>query len=165
MYTSVDEVCVAIDKLMLQNLELIEQKVVVTVQLEGLLRDGHIKLAKARYIQGKENIGVLQIPTEDVQMNSLFELETFIKDDKKEDEAIHFDICRKETGPNKKEPQDPIKWFGVLVPQNLRDAQKQFQSALYLAVQSANISAKMITIPEKLDHLKNIKNNFLKEEE
>ncbi|XP_022199553.2 coiled-coil domain-containing protein 115 isoform X2 [Nilaparvata lugens] len=39
--------------------------------------------------------------------------------------------------------QDPIKWFGVLVPQNLRQGQARFKQALDLVVHTANIQLEL----------------------
>ncbi|RZF39944.1 hypothetical protein LSTR_LSTR002347 [Laodelphax striatellus] len=39
--------------------------------------------------------------------------------------------------------QDPIKWFGVLVPQNLRQGQARFKRALELVVHTANIQLEL----------------------
>ena len=38
---------------------------------------------------------------------------------------------------------DPILWFGVLVPQNLRQAQNSYRQALEIAVEAANIQAEL----------------------
>lgn len=42
--------------------------------------------------------------------------------------------------------QDPLKWFGVLVPQTLRLSQKSFQNAIQLAVEMANLQHRLLTI-------------------
>ena len=158
---SIDEICEALDNLTIENLELIEKKVTKTVELENLLRKGHIELAKARYIQGKENVGILQIPNEEFQMKSLFNLQSFPENEKlienidEETSATHFYISlRKLDKDDKTEPQDPIKWFGVLVPQSLKTAQKHFQQAVYVAVELANIQAQLLHISKKLVTLK-----------
>lgn len=52
---------------------------------------------------------------------------------------------------------DPIKWFGYLVPQNLRKAQKGFHAALELVVQSANIQSELEATHKRCDKLLKLK--------
>lgn len=145
------------DDLTMLSLNLMEEKIVANIELEKLLRDGHIELAKARYIQGKETVGMLQVPVDEEQLSSLFNLETsLLKSEKKDVEVPHFDISMK-LKTSEGDLQDPIKWFGVLVPQSLKNAQKRFQEALYLVVKLANIQAKLLAIPTELNALKDFK--------
>lgn len=156
---SLDEVCEALDNLSIQNLELIEEKVLLSIQLENLLRQGHIDLAKARYIRGKESVGMLQVPSEDNEIRSLFDLETsYSKDEPEKMKDIpNFDISLRKSNKEEEAPQDPIKWFGVLVPQSLKSAQKHFQDALYLTVKIANIQAQLTEVTSQSASLKLLK--------
>jgi hypothetical protein len=52
---------------------------------------------------------------------------------------------------------DPIKWFGYLVPQNLRQAQKGFHAALEVAVHSANIQSELEATYKRCDKLLKLK--------
>lgn len=52
---------------------------------------------------------------------------------------------------------DPIKWFGCLVPQNLRQAQKGFHTALEVVIQSANIQSELETTRKKVEKLLKLK--------
>jgi hypothetical protein len=52
---------------------------------------------------------------------------------------------------------DPIKWFGCLVPQNLRQAQKGFHTALEVVVQSANILSELESTCKKFEKLLKVK--------
>lgn len=122
--------------------------------MENFLREGHIELAKARYIRGKESMGRLQLPTKDEEVTSLFDLETTISE---ENEVPHFDISLKKSNDSDQDIQDPIKRFGVLVPQNLRNAQKNFQESLYLATKVANVSAELLGTQNELESLINVK--------
>ncbi|KOC63501.1 Coiled-coil domain-containing protein 115 [Habropoda laboriosa] len=152
MHEGIDDICRAIDDNLLRNLELMQEKVNVNVQMENILRDGYIELAKAKYIRGKESISVLQVPVDDEKVVSLFELETKLT----EETGIiipNFDISLKTLGKGEDEIQDPIKWFGVLVPQSLRIAQKRFQESLCLAVRAANIQAEVTSVLDKLQSL------------
>jgi len=52
---------------------------------------------------------------------------------------------------------DPLKWFGCLVPQNLRQAQKGFHTALEVVIQSANIQSELETTHKKVEKLLKLK--------
>jgi len=52
---------------------------------------------------------------------------------------------------------DPIKWFGCLVPQNLRQAQKGFQTALEVVIESANVQSELETTCKKVEKLLKLK--------
>ncbi|KAK9307896.1 hypothetical protein QLX08_001952 [Tetragonisca angustula] len=152
MHESIDDICKAIDENLLHNLELMQEKIDINVQMEKILRDGYIELAKAKYIRGKESISVLQVPVEDERVVTLFELETKLTEETGKI-VPNFDISLKKSDNNGDEIQDPIKWFGVLVPQSLRIAQKRFQESLYLVVRAANIQAEITSVVDKLQSL------------
>uniref|UniRef100_A0A6V7HME7 Vacuolar ATPase assembly protein VMA22 n=1 Tax=Bracon brevicornis TaxID=1563983 RepID=A0A6V7HME7_9HYME len=152
-----DKVCEQLDNLFLSTLDLIEEKVVTTIQLENHLRDGHLEMAKSRYIRGKESVGLLRIP-QDTEITSLFDLETSYQEEH-EDEPVdvpRFSINLKDK-EELKNIQDPLKWFGVLVPQSLRTAQKRFQESLYLAARISDIGAKLNVIVDEVEAKKKTK--------
>ncbi|XP_012063990.1 PREDICTED: coiled-coil domain-containing protein 115-like [Atta cephalotes] len=153
MSKNVDVLSEEIDELMLRKLELIEEKVHGNIQMETLLKDGHIELAKAKYIRGKENISMLQVPNNEDTVTSLFDLET--KTINEDNDMIEpcFDISFKKLSDDADGPKDPIKWFGVLVPQNLKNSQKRFQESIYLAAKIANTQAELISVLSKLKTL------------
>ncbi|KAI4498580.1 hypothetical protein M0802_006286 [Mischocyttarus mexicanus] len=164
MEKNIDDICNAIDKLYLRNLKLIEEKVSTNVQMELLLRSGHIELAKTRYISGKESISILQIPVHMENISSLFELESkFIEES--DGKIPSFDISLRKENESEEDIQNPIKWFGVLVPRNLRIAQKCFQESVYLAAKVANIHCELDSIANKLKALYLLKNAFSKQSE
>ncbi|XP_015172767.1 PREDICTED: coiled-coil domain-containing protein 115-like [Polistes dominula] len=164
MEKNIDDICNAIDKLVLRNLELIEEKVSTNVQMELLLRSGHIELAKARYISGKENVSILQIPVNMENISSLFELESKFTEES-DGKTSSFDISLRKENEFNEDIQNPIKWFGVLVPRNLRTAQKYFQESVYLAAKVANIHCELDSIANKLKALYLLKNAFSKQTE
>ena len=45
----------------------------------------------------------------------------------------------KETPQKKSDSDDPLKWFGILVPSSLKQSQKCFQKAVERSVECANI--------------------------
>ncbi|KYN21215.1 hypothetical protein ALC57_06408, partial [Trachymyrmex cornetzi] len=152
MSKNVDVLSEEIDELMLRKLELIEEKVHGNIQMETLLKDGHIELAKAKYIRGKENISMLQVPNNKDTVTSLFDLETKTINEDNDTEPC-FDISFKKLSDDADGPKDPIKWFGVLVPQNLKNSQKRFQESIYLAAKIANTQAELISVLSKLKTL------------
>ena len=99
-------------------------------------------------------------------MKSLFNLETSLveSNDKNETSSPYFDISLKKLDPSNKDDnvdqiQNPIKWFGVLVPQSLKSAQKHFQEAVYLSVELANIQAQLQSSINKIKSLKPLRND------
>uniref|UniRef100_A0A146M9T4 Vacuolar ATPase assembly protein VMA22 n=2 Tax=Lygus hesperus TaxID=30085 RepID=A0A146M9T4_LYGHE len=56
--------------------------------------------------------------------------------------------------PKKKDVmQDPLKWFGVLVPQNMRLAQTSFNKAIETSIDLANVQLEMNSIRQKFTSL------------
>lgn len=60
--------------------------------------------------------------------------------------------------------QDPIKWFGILVPGCLKTGQKNFQSAIELSCEVVNLEAKLSEIIDKFKVLKTRKTKLNLEE-
>lgn len=65
-----------------------------------------------------------------------------------EEEKLPLDGLRKSCA------QDPIKWFGILVPGCLRTGQNNFQSAIELSCEVVNLEAKLCDIMAKFKALK-----------
>lgn len=164
MQDGINDICKAIDESLLRNLELMEEKIDITVQMEHVLRDGHIELAKARYIRGKDTISLSQVPADEDKVVSLFTLHTKLSDQGGKI-VPYFDISLKKSNTDTTDILDPIKWFGVLVPQSLRIAQKRFQESLYLAARAANVQAEINSVIDKLQSLYFLKNASCKTED
>ncbi|XP_043936661.1 coiled-coil domain-containing protein 115 [Protopterus annectens] len=49
--------------------------------------------------------------------------------------------CSKQTEEQRSPIQDPLKWFGILVPQSLRQAQTSFQKVIELAADIATLQS------------------------
>jgi len=60
--------------------------------------------------------------------------------------------------------QDPLKWFGILVPGCLRTGQKNFQNAIELSCEMVNLEIKLKEIIEKFKALKTRKRELIFEE-
>ncbi|XP_041953608.1 coiled-coil domain-containing protein 115 [Alosa sapidissima] len=51
------------------------------------------------------------------------------------------------------EPQDPVKWFGILVPQNLKQAQSSFKQVIELAAEIAALQSAVVASRVELQRL------------
>ena len=60
--------------------------------------------------------------------------------------------------PKKK---DPLKWFGVLVPQALRNSQKKFQQAVVLSCDLATLKVKLNSLQSHYNQLMQEKRDIL----
>ncbi|KAM9785490.1 coiled-coil domain-containing protein 115 [Neosynchiropus ocellatus] len=49
--------------------------------------------------------------------------------------------------------QDPLKWFGILVPQTLKQAQTSFKQAIELSAQIATLQARLLKTRQELQNL------------
>ena len=72
---------------------------------------------------------------------------------KKQDNNEETDANSCNTKKNLPSAKDPIKWFGVLVPNSLRQTQAAFIKALELSVESANIQSQMKSTIERQKYL------------
>ncbi|KAM9752173.1 coiled-coil domain-containing protein 115 [Menidia menidia] len=48
--------------------------------------------------------------------------------------------------------QDPLKWFGILVPQSLKQAQSSFKQVIELSAEIAALQVSVLNIREELKH-------------
>ena len=64
----------------------------------------------------------------------------------------------------KKSIVDPINWFGVLVPQNLRRSQSSFKAAIDISVTIANLKLNLSELRIKYSKLLSDKEDLLKKE-
>lgn len=152
-----------LDDLAVQLLELMNEHIECKMNIERLIKTGCLDLAKSRYIMGNNNVSPLQFPTDDVIAQTTVESTTH-------DNKVTFHLNRfvpevkkqasgQESEKNKVTPQDPIKWFGVLVPLNLRQGRAWFQKALDFSVQGANVAAEIHSCQNQYRSLLKIKNN------
>ncbi|XP_046993278.1 coiled-coil domain-containing protein 115 isoform X1 [Schistocerca americana] len=173
----IEETCKKLDLLCIEELEIMEEYIRCKVELEKLMKAGFLNIAKARYIMGKTSVSSLQLPSEDASdVTALckvvldkkssaedreFQLMLDFKDQGKQvDDVTPAPRKRNITDENKlmeekpdskfkTQDSDPLRWFGVLVPQNLRQAQTNFQSALPLVIECANLQLKLLDSYDK----------------
>lgn len=145
-----------LDILGLKALKLMQDIVKLKMELQEHMKVGSINLAKSRYIMGNRNVSSSQLPTEDstpfrslctversTSMRNGIEAPSFVL-------QVH-EPQKKQMAEKKNELQDcinnscssndPLHWFGVLVPQNLRVAQEAFKKAIHLSIEVANLQA------------------------
>lgn len=108
-----------------------------------------------RYSEGQNAVSASKLPDEGTELCALRTIQ------RNEDEvgSIQFELeCHsvdKET-----HHEDPIKWFGILVPQSLRTARENFEKSIELAIESANIEQRLVKNCENYAKLKAIKAEF-----
>ncbi|XP_044736297.1 coiled-coil domain-containing protein 115-like [Chrysoperla carnea] len=162
---SLEEINNTIDNLALDYLTLLEQNIQENVSLEQSIKDGNYHLVKARYIMGHRNVSSLQLPNED---SPDFKAMVKITENEVEnslDDKFDLEIKNNTTnngGEGDNEDVDivnPVKWFGVLVPQDLKHAQSKFQHASHHVKNCANIQSKIDDISDKLLFLLNVKDS------
>lgn len=148
-----EEICTLIDKLTLQMLDLMEEKVQMKVNIEKVTKEGGINLAKTRYTKGSESVSALHIPTEDSkEFNALMTLE----EEKDDMENLKLNIATHEVDKESGHI-DPAKWFGVLVPMTLNQAKDHFKKGIELSVDCANVQIQLDQAINNIQRLKEMK--------
>ncbi|KAJ8972691.1 hypothetical protein NQ317_001712 [Molorchus minor] len=153
-----DRICTTLDKLTLDSLSLIEEEIQLKLILENSMCEGETHLAKARYIMGHKNVSALQLPTENSPEFSA-SIQTLSNEDEKLYGQKSFEICSIKKDEDKS-VHDPIKWFGILVPQNLNYAQNMFKQALQWAIQAINVQTQLRETLIAIGQLKKVKANM-----
>ncbi len=55
---------------------------------------------------------------------------------------------------------DPTNWFGILIPQSLKSAKEQYEKAIELIVESANVRENIVRNCNTIEKLRSIKSAF-----
>lgn len=74
-----------------------------------------------------------------------------------EREESHWSLEKKHPVDKEKGFIDPLRWFGVLVPQSLQLARDKFRNCLFLIVEGANIQSNIQQTMRQILQLKNLK--------
>ncbi|XP_049870860.1 coiled-coil domain-containing protein 115 [Pectinophora gossypiella] len=130
-----DSVCELLDKLTLKQLHLIEDKIRCEMNIETNINNGSFQLAKSRYIMGHSAITATKLPME----NSPEFSASTVCETTEEDGVMQLKAVKSET----EDTVNPVRWFGVLVPQNLHAAQGIFQNAINYVVECVNIQLQL----------------------
>lgn len=159
LFQSRNEVCELLDKLLIQTIDLIEQDVTIKINIEKLTNDGYLMLAKTRYIQGQSTVSIANLPADD--SNELSALKTVTRSND-EINTLQFQLLEHEVS-SETNRVNPLNWFGIIVPQSLKKAQENFQKAIELVIESANIEMKLKQNYKLFTKLKKIKESFEEE--
>lgn len=125
------------DKLIIDLLDLIEQSVRCKLNIEQSNNDGNLLMAKARYCQGSQSVAESKLPTENsAEFQALRTVETANSDG--QNFELKTNTVDKDNGFI-----DPIKWFGILVPRSLQQAQLSFIRSLEYVIEAANVHMKL----------------------
>lgn len=128
-----------VDKLTIEMLDLIEQEVKCKMNMENLMAQGQIQIAKTRYTQGTQTVSTSQLPTENShEFNALRTVDRVTNDVGDLQLNLHVESVNKDDGY-----VDPIKWFGILVPQSLQLAREAFQKSIEYSCECASIQSSL----------------------
>lgn len=149
--TKLHEINTAIDNFTLDYLTLLQKNIEENAVLEKSMQQGNFHLAKARYIMGHCNVSALQLPNQSSNEEAP-DIEPIVTVTKNDDEQFELNIRDVSSVKEATEEKvvDPINWFGVLVPQDLRYAQTQFQKTCRAVIERANIKEQINDLSEKL---------------
>lgn len=128
-----------VDKLTIEMLDLIEQQVKCKINIENLIGQGQIHIAKTRYTQGTRTVSTSQLPTENSQEFKALRTVNRVDNDLGDIQLnLHVEKVNKEDGHI-----DPIKWFGILVPQSMQLARDAFHKSIEYTCECANIQSSL----------------------
>lgn len=139
------QLCDNLDELTLKQVDYLDETLTLMSKLENHLTNGFIDLAKSRYISGERTVSTMQIPGEESDIEPTT---TIIRN-----EENKLMISRN------KEANDPLKWFGVLVPTSLRQSQSAFKQVLETAVEILNARNEWLNALEEAKTLSAEKNS------
>ncbi|XP_059051636.1 coiled-coil domain-containing protein 115 [Achroia grisella] len=146
MAVDVEVVSDLLDKLVLKQLHLMEEKMVYELKIESSINNGSINLAKSRYIMGQSSVSTARLPVENSpEFSALTSCETTIEDGVQQLKVVEN---------TDKSKVNPIRWFGVLVPQNLHKAQSIFQNAINFVVECVNVQLQLHENIKNIEALK-----------
>ncbi|VVD03749.1 unnamed protein product [Leptidea sinapis] len=134
-----------LDKTLLKQLYLIEEKLQSEVNIEKCINNGCYNLAKSRYIMGQTSVSKERLPLEaSTEFSASTLCEETDQDNVKQFQLIDNDV----------NTINPMHWFGVLVPQNLHKAKDLFKNALNYVVECANIQMQLNENSKNIECLK-----------
>ncbi|XP_074040720.1 coiled-coil domain-containing protein 115 [Leptinotarsa decemlineata] len=147
-----DKVCNILDKLTLDALLLTQEEIHLKLNIENAMCEGETNLAKARYIIGHNNVSSIQLPTEDSPKFSA--VVKIVAHDESWGRSYDLKQIKKSDDES---VQEPLRWFGFLVPQSLNRAQNMFRQAIQWSIQAVNIQTRLEDTVNTIHSLKNFK--------
>ncbi|XP_047034439.1 coiled-coil domain-containing protein 115 [Helicoverpa zea] len=124
-----------LDKIIVKQLHLMEEKMRCELNIESSIKNGSIHLAKSRYIMGQSSVSTARLPTESsTDFSASTVCETVQEDGVEQMRVVENDADNM---------VNPIRWFGVLVPQNMHKAQSIFQNTINFVVECVNVQLQL----------------------
>ncbi|KAF8792042.1 Coiled-coil domain-containing protein 115 [Argiope bruennichi] len=128
--------------------------------LDANLQEGYINMAKARYLMRGQKVGIHQVNSTNLTATFKNDATLKLRSVNVENQLVDDQVsvlapdevdCKNEDSKTSKETicsnyNDPLKWFGVLVPESLRTCQTRFK-------QSTCTALKIISLHNKLREL------------
>ncbi|CAG9793434.1 unnamed protein product [Diatraea saccharalis] len=142
-------VCDILDKLIVKQIHLMEEKMCSELNIESCINNGSIHLAKSRYIMGQNSVSTSKLPVE----NSPEFSASTICEGIEEDGLTQFKVAES----NAENTVNPLHWFGILVPQNMHKAKNIFQNSINFVVECVNIQVQLIENVKNIVILKKYK--------
>ncbi|CAH2245883.1 jg27774 [Pararge aegeria aegeria] len=98
-----ETVCNLLDKLVLQQLHLMEDKMACELNIEKSINNGSIHLAKSRYIMGQSSVSKERLPTESSsEFSASVTCESVEEDNIRQLKVVETDEAN----------VNPLRWFG-----------------------------------------------------
>lgn len=154
------------EKLLENAIDSAEKILQLRESLNELIENGLLELARVRYSTGNKSVSALQLNMGEVEAlrtvrsnfedpNQSYPSFELLQPDSTGSTAKEGEVRQRrqaeepsteavESPPKRPtSPSDPLRWFGVLVPQSLRRSQKCFISALEVVVDVANEQSRL----------------------
>lgn len=148
-----DTVCDLLDKTLLQQLHLMEEKMKYELIMESNIKHGSIHLAKSRYIMGQTSVSTTRLPVENSpEFSASTVCEETVIDNNKQLQVVEN---------NDSNTVNPLHWFGILVPQNLHEAKKVFRRTIDVVVDCVNLQLRLLENMKNMEALKQYKKRLL----
>lgn len=129
-----------------------EEKMRCELNIESSIKNGSIHLAKSRYIMGQSAVSTARLPTESsADFSASTVCETVEEDGIKQIKVIENDA---------ENTVNPLRWFGVLVPQNMHKAQNIFQNTINFIVECVNVQVHLQTNLKYIEMLRQYINSI-----
>ena len=164
------------------QLQSLSQDLVNTkLRMESTAKTGWLLLAKARYVSpgGPTSISMLQLPSADSEKEVVASKRVLTEECIQEKTKVRYfhhsfeetvvaaphdfgvkqrkNVEKIEAAEGNLKQQNPLKWFGLLTPPALKQAQAHFVSATEIAVDCANIQSEIVGVQNRIKFIQRIK--------
>lgn len=153
MEATITEKKILLDNLYVELFDLMEEYVRSKLEIEKHQSSGQLLLAKTRYIQGTQSVGLAQIPTELNEFSALNKVKEVASDETLTGNKLQL---MKNNIDSNTGHMDPLKWFSALPPSSLRLASEQFSKCVELVVASANVHRQLYRVVKDIVRLKKV---------